>query len=281
MEDDHANAARRIAAVLPVAYRDPGAARTQLDQLRKSGDEGAAATLTACPELLGRLRDATGMFSSARTRDERREAESAAQGLASALLDLHRSRVRSETIARTILEKDERRACIEVPELSTKAILAIGRLRVAGVDEAALRGGSTSRPRTAEESARLERVADALSYIWNDHALSDGLDDFRRAAGDRFASGRVDFSDRRVQLAMSSGTPWRRRSASGTSSSWTFRRPGSLPGPSVRLPRIGRERRRGPSRHRKRNPSCGPQLGHGATCRPARRWVEVSENQWR
>jgi Ti-type conjugative transfer relaxase TraA len=152
------------------AYRDPDAAKAQLDELVKSqGWTSTAARLAPDPAQLGPLRGKTGFFAGKQAKADRVAAERAAWAIASALDRI----AAAENRAAEIYRRD-----VGVPKLGQRTEAAIAALAAAPDDKA--------------------RAA-AWRGISEDQALGGEVERFREAVRQRFG-------DDAVRTMMRSGT---------------------------------------------------------------------------
>ncbi len=133
--------AERLAAVdrlpdlLGTAYRDPAAARLQLDALlhaHRSEVAVAAMLRQQGPQLLGKLRGSKGMFASGDAAVERGIATMAAAEIPDWIARQSTRRATYEAGVRATLAEQRRQATVEVPGLSPEAAAVLGTLQDAG-----------------------------------------------------------------------------------------------------------------------------------------------------
>jgi len=136
---DHAVQRERASLVqyLRGAYRDPDAAKAQLDEMVKSqGLTSTAARLAQDPEQIGPLRGKFGFFAGARARAERATAERVAKAVVSALDDIARAGNKAAQAYRSSVAAQRRADAVAIPRLSERAEAVVAKLTMAP-DEAA------------------------------------------------------------------------------------------------------------------------------------------------
>lgn len=143
------------------AYRDPDAAKAQLDELVKSqGGTSTAARLAPDPTQLGPLRGKTGMFASRQAKADRVAAERAAWAIAPALNRIAAAENRAAETYRRDVDAQRQADAVGVPKLGRRAEAAITALAAApddkaraaawrGISEDQVVGGEVVRFRTA------------------------------------------------------------------------------------------------------------------------------------
>ena len=167
------------------AYRDPAAAWARLEALLQThADEDAVAALLKQqgPGALGKLRGRTGMFASEKARDERWEAEQAADAIPRELPRPREKQRRLSESYRAQLEADRRRETIAVPGLTATALTAIDSLKQAGADTARIAKDTAVDRLTPREIAQAARAGPVWAAIQADPLLRSELTAFRRAA---------------------------------------------------------------------------------------------------
>ena len=138
------------------AYRDPIAAKAQLDEMVKSqGLTSTAARLAPDPEQLGPLRGKLGFFAGARTRAERATAERAATAVISSLDHIAKAETKAAQAYRGSVEAQRQADAVVIPKLSERAEAVVVRLTMAPDDttRAAVWRGMTSDADVAREVA--------------------------------------------------------------------------------------------------------------------------------
>jgi len=136
---DHAVQQERASLVqyLRGAYRDPEAAKAQLDEMVKSqGFASTAARLVQDPEQIGPLRGELGFFAGARARAERATAERVAKAAVSALDYIARAESKAAQAFRGSVAAQRRADAVAIPRLSVRAEEVVTKLTKAP-DEAA------------------------------------------------------------------------------------------------------------------------------------------------
>ncbi len=109
------------------AYRDPHAARAELDEMvKREGWTSAAARLAREPEQLGELRGKVGWLASATVKQERAAAERAASALPGSLERVGEAQGRASRAYRASVEGQLAADAVGVPRLSAAAEAAIG-----------------------------------------------------------------------------------------------------------------------------------------------------------
>ena len=117
------------------AYRDPIAAKAQLDEMVKSqGLTSTAARLAPDPEQLGPLRGKLGFFAGARARAERATAERVATAVVSSLDRLARAENKAAQAYRSSVEAQRQADAVVIPKLSDRAEAVVARLTMAPDD---------------------------------------------------------------------------------------------------------------------------------------------------
>ncbi len=167
------------------AYRDPAAAWARLEVLLQThADEEAVVALLKQqgPGALGKLRGRTGMFASEKARDERWEAEQAADAIPRELPWPREKHRRLSESYRAQLEADRRRETIAVPGLTAAALSAIDSLKQAGADTTRIAKDTAVDRLAPREIAQAARVAPVWAAIQADPLLCSELTAFRLAA---------------------------------------------------------------------------------------------------
>jgi len=155
---DYAVQQERAALVqyLRGAYRDPDAAKAQLDELMKSqGLTSTAARLAQDPEQIGPLRGKLGFFAGARARAERATAERVAKAVVSALDHIARAETKAAQAYRGSVEAQRQADAVVIPKLSGRAEAVVTKLTQARDDtvRAAVWRGLTADAGVAQEVA--------------------------------------------------------------------------------------------------------------------------------
>ena len=121
-----------LAQYLRGAYRDPYAAKAQLDELVKSqGFTSTAMRIRSDPAQLGPLRGKTGFFAGAQAKADRATAERVAGAIAPALDRIARVESRAAETYRTAVADQRRADAVAIPSLSTRANEAVSALAAA------------------------------------------------------------------------------------------------------------------------------------------------------
>jgi Ti-type conjugative transfer relaxase TraA len=153
------------------AYRDPEAAKAQLDERVKSqGWTSTAARLAQDPEQIGPLRGKLGLFAGARARAKRATAERVAKAAVSALDRIAAAESRAAQVYRGDVAAQHQADAVAIPQLSARAEAAVAKL-AAAPDEAAraaLWRGMTADSGVARE---LEGFREAVRQRFGDDAV--------------------------------------------------------------------------------------------------------------
>ena len=148
------------------AYRDPDAAKAQLDELVKSqGWTSTAARIAPDPAQLGSLRGKTGFFAGARSKADRVAAERAASAIAPSLNRIAAAESRAAQTYRSQVDAQRQADAVGVPKLGRRAEAAVTALAAAPNDKA--------------------RAA-AWRGISEDQVLGEEVGRFRKAVRQRF-----------------------------------------------------------------------------------------------
>jgi hypothetical protein len=153
------------------AYRDPHAAKAQLDEMvNRQGWTSTAARIAQAPKQLGELRGRTGLFASARAKTERAMAERTAGAFALALERIAAAEARATQSYRTTVEARRKADAIPIPKLSERAEAAVATLAAATDDKAraALWRSVTADPALGPE---LQRFSDAVRQRFGDETV--------------------------------------------------------------------------------------------------------------
>jgi hypothetical protein len=119
------------------AYRDPDAAKAQLDELVKSqGWTSTAARIAPDPTQLGALRGKTGFFAGRQAKEDRLAADRAAWAVAPALNRIATAENRAAETYRSDVDAQRQADAVGVPKLSRRAEKAIAALAAAPDDKA-------------------------------------------------------------------------------------------------------------------------------------------------
>jgi Ti-type conjugative transfer relaxase TraA len=170
---DHAVQQERTALVhyLRGAYRDPIAAKAQLDEMVKSqGWTSTAARLAPDSEQLGPLRGRVGLFAGARAKADRVAAMRAAAAIASGMDRIAAAERRAAETYRSDVAAQRRADAVAIPRLSERAEAAVAQL-AAAPDEAAraaLWQGMTADAGVARE---VEGFREAVRQRFGDDAV--------------------------------------------------------------------------------------------------------------
>jgi hypothetical protein len=119
------------------AYRDPDAAKAQLDEMVKSqGWTSTAARIAPDAAQLGPPRGKTGFFAGAQAKADRAAAERAAWAIAPALDRIATAESRAAQTYRTVVDDQRRADAVGVPKLGRLAEAAVAALAAAPDDKA-------------------------------------------------------------------------------------------------------------------------------------------------
>ena len=153
------------------AYRDPDAAKAQLDELVKSqGWTSTAARIAPDPAQLGPLRGKTGFFAGRQAKADRVAAERAAWAIAPALDRIAAAENRAAETYRSDVDAQRQADAVGVPKLGRRAEAAITALAAAPDDKAraaAWRGISEDQVVGGE----VERFREAVRQRFGDDAV--------------------------------------------------------------------------------------------------------------
>ena len=136
---DHAVQEERAALVqyLRGAYRDPYAAKAQLEELVKSqGITSTAARIAPDPAQLGPLRGKTGFFAGKQAKADRAAAERAACAIAPAMDRIAAAENRAAETYRSDVDAQRQADAVGIPKLSERAEAAVTALTIAPDDKA-------------------------------------------------------------------------------------------------------------------------------------------------
>jgi hypothetical protein len=153
------------------AYRDPPAAKAQLDEMvKRQGWTSTAARIAQDPKQLSELRGRTGLFASARARTERAMADGAAGAIAPGLERIAAAEARAALTYRNSVEAQRKADAIPIPKLSEHAKAAVAALAAAGDEKAraALWRGVTEDSALGRE---LQRFSDAVRQRFGDETV--------------------------------------------------------------------------------------------------------------
>jgi Ti-type conjugative transfer relaxase TraA len=118
-------------------YREPEAAKAQLDEMVKSqGLTSTAARLAQDPEQIGPLRGKLGFFAGARARAERATAERVAKATVSALDHVARAENKAAQAYRSSVAAQRQADAVAIPKLGERAEAVVVRLTMAPDDAA-------------------------------------------------------------------------------------------------------------------------------------------------
>jgi hypothetical protein len=119
------------------AYRDPHAAKAQLDEMvKRQGLTSTAARITQNPTQLGELLGRTGFFASGRAKIERSVAEGPAAAIAPSLERIASAEAKAAQTYRNTVEAQCKDDAIPIPKLSARAEAAVATLTTATDDKA-------------------------------------------------------------------------------------------------------------------------------------------------
>jgi BID domain of Bartonella effector protein (Bep) len=114
------------------AYRDPHAAKAQLDEMvKRQGWTNTAARIAQRPTQLGELRGKVGSFAGSTARAERANAERAADAIASSLERIGAAEARAAQTYRGSVEAQRQADATPIPKLSERAQNAVAVLATA------------------------------------------------------------------------------------------------------------------------------------------------------
>jgi BID domain of Bartonella effector protein (Bep) len=139
------------------AYRDPHAAKAQLDvMVKRQGWTSTAARIAQDPAQLGDLRGKVGFFAGARAKAEPADAERAADAIAPSLERIGAAEARAAQTYRTSVTGQRQADATPIPTLSARAESAVATLAAAPDDKvrAALWRGITADKAISGEVAR-------------------------------------------------------------------------------------------------------------------------------
>jgi Ti-type conjugative transfer relaxase TraA len=143
------------------AYRDPYTAKMQLDEMvKRQGLTSTAARIAQDPRQLGELLGRTGLFASARAKQERTMAEGMAGAIAPNLERVAEAEARATQSYRNSVEAQREADAIPIPKLSGRAEKAVATLAAATDDKtlAALWRRVTADPALGPELQRFSKA---------------------------------------------------------------------------------------------------------------------------
>ena len=153
------------------AYRDPHAAKAQLDEMvKRQGWTSTAARIAQDPDQLGALRGKVGFFASAKARAERAMAERAGSAVAPSLERIGAAEARAAQTYRASVDAQRKADATPIPKLTARAEAAVAAL-TAATDEkvrAELWHGITADKAVGVE---LERFSTAVQQRFGDDAV--------------------------------------------------------------------------------------------------------------
>ena len=153
------------------AYRDPHAARAQLDEMvKRQGWTSTAARIAQDPTQLGELLGRTGIFAGARAKTERAMAEAAAGAIAPSLERIAAAEARAAQTYRASVEAQRKADAIPIPKLSERAEAAVAAL-AAAPDEKARAALWRSVTADTAVGAELQRFSDAVQQRFGEDAV--------------------------------------------------------------------------------------------------------------
>jgi Ti-type conjugative transfer relaxase TraA len=144
------------------AYRDPHAAKAQLDEMvKRQGWASTAARIAPDPKQLGELLGRTGLFAGARARTDRAMAEGVAGAIAPGLERIAAAEARAALTYRDSVAAQRKADAIPIPKLSERAEAAVATLAAARDEkaQAALWRSVTADPALGPE---LQHFSDAV-----------------------------------------------------------------------------------------------------------------------
>jgi hypothetical protein len=144
------------------AYRDPHAAKAQLDEMvKRQGWTSTAARIAQNPTQLGELLGRTGFFASGRAKTERSMAEGTAAAIAPSLERIASAEAKAAQTYRNSVEAQRKADAIPIPKLSARAEAAVATLAAARGEkaQAALWRSVTADPALGPE---LQHFSDAV-----------------------------------------------------------------------------------------------------------------------
>ncbi|HME24406.1 MAG TPA: AAA family ATPase [Acetobacteraceae bacterium] len=153
------------------AYRDPQAAKAQLDEMvKRQGWTSTAARIAQDPTQLGQLLGRTGLFASGRAKSQRALAEDVAGAIAPDLERIGAAEARAALTYRASVEAQRKADAIPIPRLSARAEAAVATLTAAPDDRtrATLWRGVTADPSLGPE---LQRFSDAVRQRFGEETV--------------------------------------------------------------------------------------------------------------
>jgi len=153
------------------AYRDPRAAKAQLDEMvKRQGWTSTAARIAQDPTQLGDLLGRTGLFAGSRARTERAMAEGTAAAIAPGLERIAAAEARATQSYRTTVEAQRKADAVPIPKLSERAEAAVATIAAATGDKARaeLWRSVTADPALGPE---LQRFSDAVRQRFGDETV--------------------------------------------------------------------------------------------------------------
>jgi hypothetical protein len=153
------------------AYRDPHAAKSQLDDMiKRQGLTSTAARIAPDPTQLGELRGRTGLFARSQAKIDRSMAEGTTSAIAPALHRIEAAEARAAEGYRRSVEAQLRADATPIPKLSERAEAAIAALATAPDEKtrATLWRGLTTDQTLGPE---LQRFSDAVRQRFGDEIV--------------------------------------------------------------------------------------------------------------